>query len=210
MVQFGNKEDMHSVYKAMGCGISMKSREGREKTGKYSSSGPDEAFKRSSLSLTRQLEVTQPIELYLEKKLAERNKQSIPNQNVIDLSHFYTDIVLGVGGFGLVRLALRVSNMNENQTNVYAVKTIPKSNVLSKTNGITSIYNELNCLKVLSKCKFICRAHYAFTDSRQLYLVLEYCGGGDFRICLRKQPRGIFSEEVARFYISQCIRKYTH
>ena len=97
---------------------------------------------------------------------------------------------------------------NRLQSFVAPEHALPLLAILAKTNGVLSVYNELNCLRALSHSKFICRAHHAFSDSRQLYLVLEFCAGGDFRMNLRRQPRGVFSENTARFYIAQCIRKY--
>ena len=203
---------MEKALEVMGCGYSMSNDargEMRSPDGCLIGSGLGSGGSSFALSLQALGDIFDPIERRMNQKVASKRAEiglSI-NPYAIDESHFLMDEILGVGGFGLVRLAMRVSLSSvESPSKLYAVKTIPKCNVLAKTNGVLSVYNELNCLRALPQSPFICRAHHAFNDSRQLYLVLEYAAGGDFRMNLRKQPKGIFSESVARFYIAQCIR----
>ncbi len=49
---------------------------------------------------------------------------------------------------------------------------------------------------------FIVKLHYAFADSERLYLVIDYCCGGEIFFYLQKLTR--FKEDVARFY-SACL-----
>ncbi len=202
---------MEHMLDTMGCGLSSNFHGGipRENEGiggcLVASSG------QSSLAFSLQTlgGIFDPLERKLDQKVAAKRGELTVNPYSVDASHFYMDEILGVGGFGLVRLSMRMSvSSSEHTSKLYAIKTIPKCNVLAKTNGVLSVYNELNCLRALSYSAFICRAHHAFNDSRHLYLVLEFCAGGDFRMNLRRQTRGVFTENVARFYIAQCICRY--
>merc|ERR1712130_669734 len=46
---------------------------------------------------------------------------------------------------------------------------------------------------------------YAFQDSTYLYLVMEYCGGGDLMVLLIKKD--ILSESHTRFYMSDSTNR---
>jgi protein-serine/threonine kinase len=50
---------------------------------------------------------------------------------------------------------------------------------------------------------WIVRLHYAFQDIDNLYLVLEYMGGGDLLTLL--VDRDTFSESMTKFYISEMV-----
>jgi hypothetical protein len=142
---------------------------------------------------------------------ASKAQKSTKNDSIIDESHFFYDEIIGVGGFGLVRLAVKVeagADSEPEDLNLYAIKSIPKRNVLAKKNGVLSVYNELRCLTALTdKSPFINKLHHAFHDRRYVYLVLQFCPGGDMRLALRRQPFGVFPENIARFYAAQLIRK---
>lgn len=66
------------------------------------------------------------------------------NSKYIDASHFdlrkFT--VLGLGGFGLVRLVAKVSD-GEAAFNTFALKSISKKQALSRTSGVSSALMEL-------------------------------------------------------------------
>lgn len=53
------------------------------------------------------------------------------------------------------------------------------------------------------KHPFIVKLHAAFQNECKLFLVLDYCPGGDLGSMLCRFTR--FSEEVARFYICEII-----
>jgi serine/threonine kinase 32 len=74
---------------------------------------------------------------------------------------------------------------------------------VKRSSGYVSIYAELKILTLLDH-PFICNAHYAFQDSCYLFLVLDLAKAGDMRYNLSLLG-GIFSEELARFYLCQVI-----
>ena len=65
------------------------------------------------------------------------------NEAEIDRTHFTTSSqLLGVGGFGIVRLVQKISGQNKGET--YALKSLSKAAVLQRPSGISSIMSELN------------------------------------------------------------------
>ncbi len=44
---------------------------------------------------------------------------------------------------------------------------------------------------------------YSFQDDENLYLVMEYLGGGDLMTLLIKKD--ILTEDEAKFYIAECV-----
>lgn len=52
-----------------------------------------------------------------------------------------------------------------------------------------------------TKTPWLVRLLYAFQDSENVYLAMEYVPGGDFRTLLNNS--GVLKEEHARFYISE-------
>ena len=157
---------------------------------------------------------TQTVSSVVERVIATQNslvfkKGQVPiNENEIDASHFslYDAPTIGIGGFGLVRLACKLS-AGPDYMDVFAIKSISKKNVLARSSGIASVFNELACLKLLSAVNspFICNIQYAFQNDRYLFLCMSYCSGGDLRYNLKLQPGHRFPEGICRFYIAQCL-----
>lgn len=77
------------------------------------------------------------------------------------------------------------------------MKEMSKSVILAKK-SVTSVNFEKDLL-----CRifhpFICNICYAFQDAENLYLVLEYSGGGDLRYQLYKNVK--FNESQTSKYI---------
>jgi hypothetical protein len=167
------------------------------------------------------------------KKLIHKRKI---NQKEIDSSHFdiEKDDILGIGGFGLVRVCTKVSGSNRGEK--YAIKSINKSIILKRSTGVKSVMAELNALirgiylsiylifnliinliinlyhthQLVVDIPFICRLRYAFQDNTHLFMVIDLCTGGDIRQTLKKFPQCRFPEELARFYICQIVIGLNH
>lgn len=117
-------------------------------------------------------------------------------------SQFSTESVLiGVGGFGTVRLVKKVHGIDEGKE--YAIKTIHKATVLQKPTGVENVFTEMCCGILTQESPFISSLMYAFQDQKHLYLVFELAVGGDLRYFLRKSVFGRLSESVAKFFICQ-------
>ena len=50
---------------------------------------------------------------------------------------------------------------------------------------------------------FVIKLYYAFSTAKNLFMVIDYCGGGD--IAMQIQEQGQLSEEVCRFYLAETI-----
>jgi serine/threonine protein kinase len=109
----------------------------------------------------------------------------------------YTAIkLLGKGSFGEVYLVI------EKRTNkLYAMKVFKKEKYLSQ-NILRYALAEKNIMAHM-KHPFIVGLHAAFQTKRQLYLIMEYCPGGDLAFILKKE--GCFHEDKARIYIAEVI-----
>ncbi|CAD8059600.1 unnamed protein product [Paramecium primaurelia] len=104
--------------------------------------------------------------------------------------------LLGKGSFGEVYFATRKQDGEQ-----FAIKTLCKERVLTK-NLTRYAQTEKNVLSVM-KHPFIVRLHAAFQNSSKLFMVLDFCPGGDLGQLLTKQVK--LSEDVARFYICEVI-----
>ncbi|CAD8149358.1 unnamed protein product [Paramecium pentaurelia] len=104
--------------------------------------------------------------------------------------------LLGKGSFGEVYFATRKQDGEQ-----FAIKTLCKERVFTK-NLTRYAQTEKNVLSVM-KHPFIVRLHAAFQNSSKLFMVLDFCPGGDLGQLLTKQVK--LSEDVARFYICEVI-----
>jgi protein-serine/threonine kinase len=52
---------------------------------------------------------------------------------------------------------------------------------------------------------YVVPLHYSFQSEKHLYLVLEYCAGGEFFRVLQRQPNHRIDEDTARFYVAEVI-----
>ena len=52
---------------------------------------------------------------------------------------------------------------------------------------------------------FIVGLRYAFQTKEKLFLILDYCPGGDLARVLSREPKKRFSEERAKMYIAEII-----
>ena len=103
---------------------------------------------------------------------------------------------LGKGSFGEVYLVSK----QETDT-FYAMKVLRKDKILTH-NLIRYALTERNVLSYI-RHPFIVSLNYAFQTSDKLFLILDYCPGGDLSSHLLQEKR--FSEERARIYICEIL-----
>jgi len=113
--------------------------------------------------------------------------------------------ILGQGTFGKV---FKVKKRESEDKREYAMKVLKKA-FLVKNNHLRYAITEANILK-LSDHPFVVKLHYSFQTPENLYMILDYCPGGDLAFHLNKKQ--IFDEAEARFFIAEVVlaMEYIH
>merc|ERR1712228_303347 len=126
---------------------------------------------------------------YVEEKKLLRN-----TRKKLGLSDFKLIKVIGKGAFGEVRI------VKYNDT-VYAMKTMRKKDMIAK-NQVAHVKAERDLMaNAANTSSFLVKLHFSFQDDVYLYLVMEYCGGGDLMTILMRED--ILSENQTKFYIAE-------
>lgn len=134
------------------------------------------------------------------------NTSSITNSNmkqqIAKLDDFELDRTIGTGSFGRVMVVY----LKRDKSQRYAMKMLKKENIVK----MKQVEHTLNERKILSSIDFpfIVKLSYAFKDTSNLYMVLEYVSGGEMFTHLRKTGR--YSEENACFYASQIVLTFEY
>ncbi|KAG6331083.1 hypothetical protein ID866_8005 [Astraeus odoratus] len=110
------------------------------------------------------------------------------------VEQFHIIAQVGQGGYGEVFLARK-----QETGEVCALKKMRKR-TLSKMDEVRHVLVERDILTA-TKTPWLVRLLYAFQDSENVYLAMEYVPGGDFRTLLNNS--GVLKEEHARFYIGE-------
>ncbi|KAK7907826.1 hypothetical protein WMY93_016438 [Mugilogobius chulae] len=110
-------------------------------------------------------------------------------------------VTLGVGGFGRVQLMTTV-----NHGKYYAMKRVSKKQIVAKRQEEHMLF-EKKILKAI-QCDFIVRLHAAFKDTRYIYMVMEFCGGGEVWTKLKEVGR--FDEPIAVFCTACVVEAYAY
>ena len=77
-----------------------------------------------------------------------------------------------------------------------------KKDFLIKNNHLKYAITECNVLKQTDH-PFIIKLHYSFQTQENLYMILDYCPGGDLNQLLERKE--ILEENEAKFYIAEII-----
>jgi len=123
-----------------------------------------------------------------------RAKEKRRRRKKVTIEHFYTVKIIGRGAFGEVRVVKK-----KDDGEVYAMKTMLKKEMIDK-NQVEHIKAERDLLSAADN-PWLVRLVYSFQDDKYLYLVMEYCGGGDLMTILMRED--ILSEKQTRFYMSE-------
>merc|ERR1719317_1411995 len=124
-------------------------------------------------------------------KEKEYAKEGRKKYSMVDFDPIKT---IGRGAFGEVRV---VRKKDDNQ--VYALKMMRKKKMVAKKQ-VTHIRAERNLLAAADNV-WLVKLHYSFQDDRFLYLVMEYCAGGDLMTILMRED--ILTEDVTKFYMAE-------
>jgi serine/threonine protein kinase len=112
----------------------------------------------------------------------------------IESFRFYKKI--GEGAFGEVYIVKKGKSEK-----LYALKAIKKQKVLG-SNIMRYIQTEKDVLSLI-RHPFIVRLHYAFQTEAYLFLVMDYCEGGDLGKSLEKNKR--FDETTVKHYAAEIL-----
>ena len=115
--------------------------------------------------------------------------------------------VLGKGAYGKVFQVRK--KKGQNQGELYALKSVNKSRIASSQTDIRHTKAERDVL-VKTDHPFVVKLYWAFETPKRLYLVQEFCRGGElFR---RMEVERMMLEEHARFYLCEivCAIEYLH
>ena len=125
----------------------------------------------------------------------EEEDNNNPNSSKkIGPSSFICLALLGQGSFGEVYLV-----QQKNTQNYFAMKVLDKKRI-EKQNIFKYAMTERNVLSIIN-FPFIVKLNYAFQTKEKLFLLLDYCPGGDLSKQLQIQTR--FSEDKSKFYICE-------
>ena len=104
---------------------------------------------------------------------------------------------IGRGGFGEVNLCRYKENGK-----IYAMKKLTFERLKYK-NGLLHNKTEKDILSLNNDNIWITQLKYSFIDNNYIYLIMDYCPGGDFMNYLIKKD--ILQESEAKFYIAEII-----
>ena len=114
----------------------------------------------------------------------------------VTVNDFQIVRLLGQGAFGQVLLVRK-----RDTKQLYAMKILNKQQ-LRELNQIAHAQTERRLLEVLDH-PFIVKLRFAFQTRKSLYLVMDYCPGGELYFHLTRS--GPFQEHKARFYAAQIV-----
>lgn len=122
--------------------------------------------------------------------------QSVLRDERISPQHFELLYELGRGSFGEVYLVRK-----RDSREMYAMKVLRKDKIM-KHNLVKYALTERNVLSYI-RHPFIVGLNYAFQTAEKLFLILDYCPGGDLSGQISRAKR--FSEELARIYVCEVL-----
>jgi len=134
---------------------------------------------------------------HLEQEEMLLQKQS---RKTMSPNDFESLAVVGRGAFGEVRLVRDKKKGNE-PVQIYALKSMKKEMMVLK-NQVGHVRAEREALaKASAENRWLTALHYSFVDETHLYMVMEFCPGGDLMSMLIKEDT--FSEHVTRFFMAE-------
>ncbi|CAD8076974.1 unnamed protein product [Paramecium sonneborni] len=124
------------------------------------------------------------------------NSDSIKNkeEEKIGPQQFQVIGLIGKGSFGEVYLVQKSNQL-------YAMKVLHKSRIM-KHNLTRYALTERNVLSITSH-PFIVKLRFAFQTQDKLFMILDYCPGGDLGEVLQKQKR--LAENIVKNYLCEIV-----
>lgn len=120
-------------------------------------------------------------------KIENDEKIKMLTNNKITIDDFSILKVIGKGSYGKV---LQVKKKDDGH--IYAMKVLKKK-YMRKKNQVEHIKTERQILELM-EFPFIIKLRYAFQNEHKLYLVTDYCPGGELFFHIQRVER--FNEEA--------------
>ncbi|TGZ74083.1 hypothetical protein CRM22_001136 [Opisthorchis felineus] len=139
------------------------------------------------------------------KETVEICQQTVNPNNRVGSENFMIQRVIGKGGYGKVFLVQKVDGKDKGK--LYAMKVLKKARLVCNEKDKAHTVSERNILQML-RHPFLVRLHYAFQNHSNLYIVLEYCPGGELFNYLERE--GALLENAACFYTAEIILAIGH
>jgi serine/threonine protein kinase len=130
------------------------------------------------------------------KKYRIQDLSNIKEAGKISCHDFIGICELGHGSFGDVYLVTK-----HNTGKLYAMKVLRKDRIIER-NLIKYALTERNVLTYI-KHPFIVSLNFAFQTLSKLFLILDYCAGGDLSSHLMKEKK--FPESRAKIYVCEIV-----
>ena len=131
----------------------------------------------------------------------EEEKLSQLCNKKLTVNDFTTLKVIGKGSYGKVLLVEK-----KDDKKVYAMKILKKKAMI-KRNQVTHIKAERRIMELIDH-PFIVKLRYAFQSPQKLYMVMDYCPGGELFFHIQRVER--FNEEAVKFYGAQLALALDH
>jgi len=109
--------------------------------------------------------------------------------------------LIGKGSYGKVFLVQKKDDQK-----IYAMKILKKKAMI-KRNQVNHIKTERKIMELIDH-PFIVKLIYAFQTSQKLYMVIDYCPGGELFYHIQRVER--FNEEAVKFYGAQLVLALDH
>ncbi|KAL9596277.1 MAG: hypothetical protein Q9219_005907 [cf. Caloplaca sp. 3 TL-2023] len=132
-----------------------------------------------------------------------RNKELATSSRQLRVQDFELIKTLGTGTFARVWLAcLAGGSRNSKDCKVFALKILRKADII-RLKQVEHIQNERNTLAAVAGHPFITTLITTFSDRDSLYMLLDYCPGGEVFRYLRRAQK--FDLNTARFYAAEIV-----
>ena len=109
---------------------------------------------------------------------------------------------LGTGTFARVWLTKLANRKDKDSNKVFALKILRKVDVI-RLKQVEHVRNERNVLAAVAGHPFITTMVASFQDTDTLYMLLDYCPGGEVFSYLRRARR--FNEPTSQFYGAEIV-----
>ena len=131
----------------------------------------------------------------------DKEKLSNFTSKKLTINDFTTLKVIGKGSYGKVLLVEK-----KDDKKIYAMKILKKKAMI-KRNQVAHIKTERKIMELVDH-PFIVKLRYAFQNPQKLYMVMDYCPGGELFFHIQRVER--FNEEAVKFYGAKLVLALDH